>query len=88
MAGGIYTTMLPDADSFSQALYTFDIGQNDLTAGYFANKTVEQVGTADVPEIISQFKNAVTVGLCFILCSSDCFCLKGNHHRCVFFFFW
>ncbi|CAH2066006.1 unnamed protein product, partial [Thlaspi arvense] len=58
--GGIYTTMLPEADSFSQALYTFDIGQNDLTAAYFANKTVEQVGAVDVPEIISQFKNAVT----------------------------
>ncbi|KAG5380547.1 hypothetical protein IGI04_028389, partial [Brassica rapa subsp. trilocularis] len=58
--GGVYTTMLPEADSFSQALYTFDIGQNDLTAAYFANKTVEQIGTTDVPEIISQFKNAVT----------------------------
>ncbi|KAL0807111.1 hypothetical protein Bca101_099603 [Brassica carinata] len=59
-SGGVYTTMLPEADSFSQALYTFDIGQNDLTAAYFANKTVEQIGTTDVPEIISQFKNAVT----------------------------
>ncbi|VVA94417.1 unnamed protein product [Arabis nemorensis] len=58
--GGVYTTMLPEANSFSQALYTFDIGQNDLTAGYFANKTVEQIGTIDVPEVISQFKNAVT----------------------------
>ncbi|CAN7129743.1 unnamed protein product [Brassica rapa subsp. narinosa] len=58
--GGVHTTMLPEADSFSQALYTFDIGQNDLTAAYFANKTVEQIGTTDVPEIISQFKNAVT----------------------------
>ncbi|XP_010470714.1 PREDICTED: alpha-L-fucosidase 3-like [Camelina sativa] len=56
--GGVYKTMLPDADSFSQALYTFDMGQNDLTAGYFANKTVEQVET-EVPEIISQFKNAI-----------------------------
>lgn len=63
VTGGIYTTMLPEANSFSQALYTFDIGQNDLTAGYFANKTVEQIGTVDVPEIISQFKNAVTVSL-------------------------
>jgi alpha-L-fucosidase len=43
-------------------LYTFDIGQNDLTAGYFANKTVEQVET-EVPEIISQFMNAIKVGL-------------------------
>ncbi|KAL1207355.1 Alpha-L-fucosidase 3 [Cardamine amara subsp. amara] len=56
--GGIYTTILPEADSFSQALYTFDIGQNDLTAAYFANKTVEQVET-EVPEIISQFRNAI-----------------------------
>jgi alpha-L-fucosidase len=50
--------MLPESDSFSKALYTFDIGQNDLTAGYFANKTVEQVET-EVPEIISQFMNAI-----------------------------
>lgn len=60
--GGVYKTMLPESDSFSKALYTFDIGQNDLTAGYFANKTVEQVET-EVPEIISQFMNAIKVGL-------------------------
>lgn len=70
-------TMLPEADSFSQALYTFDIGQNDLTAAYFANKTVEQIGTTDVPEIISQFKNAVTVGLSVLYSVTiNAFCLK------------
>ncbi|CAF1903426.1 BnaC02g17620D [Brassica napus] len=58
--GGIYTTMLPEANSFSKALYTIDIGQNDLTAGYFAKKTVKEIGTTDVPELISQFKTAVT----------------------------
>ena len=53
--------MLPEANSFSKALYTIDIGQNDLTAGYFAKKTVQEIGTTDVPELISQFKTAVTV---------------------------
>lgn len=80
--GGVYTTMLPEAGSFSQALYTFDIGQNDLTAAYFANKTVEQVET-EVPEIISQFKNAVKVGFSvsnYLLY----FCLKEIIKMCFF----
>lgn len=62
MTGGIYTTILPEANSFSKALYTIDIGQNDLTAGYFAKKSVKEIGTTDVPQLIIQFKTAVTVG--------------------------
>ncbi|GMN41516.1 hypothetical protein TIFTF001_010742 [Ficus carica] len=31
--GGLFGTSLPKEEDFSQALYTFDIGQNDLTAG-------------------------------------------------------
>ncbi|OMO81624.1 Lipase, GDSL [Corchorus olitorius] len=55
---GIFEKLLPKEDYFSQALYTFDMGQNDLTAGYKLNLTTEQV-KASVPDILSQFSNAV-----------------------------
>ncbi|KAL9685491.1 hypothetical protein QQ045_022941 [Rhodiola kirilowii] len=52
--GGVYKTLLPKAEDFANALYTFDIGQNDLTAGYFDNKTTDEV-RASVPDIIDKF---------------------------------
>ncbi|KAF3447614.1 hypothetical protein FNV43_RR12801 [Rhamnella rubrinervis] len=39
---------------FKQALYTFDIGQNDLGEGIFGNLTIQQVN-ASVPDIVSSF---------------------------------
>ncbi|KAL1314208.1 hypothetical protein HN51_040979 [Arachis hypogaea] len=56
--GGVYETMLPRAEYFSRALYTFDIGQNDLAAGYFHNMTIDQV-RAYVPDVLAQFKTIV-----------------------------
>lgn len=56
--GGMFETLLPKADYFSKALYTFDIGQNDLTAGYKLNLTTEQI-KASVPDMLAQFSNAV-----------------------------
>ncbi|KAK4282060.1 hypothetical protein QN277_013481 [Acacia crassicarpa] len=56
--GGLYAALLPKAVDFSRALYTFDIGQNDLTAGYFHNMSTDQV-KAYVPDILAQFKNVV-----------------------------
>lgn len=56
--GGIFETLMPKADYFSKALYTIDIGQNDLTAGYKLNLTTEQV-KANVPDMLGQFSNAV-----------------------------
>lgn len=58
--------MLPKEDYFSQALYTFDIGQNDLTAGYKLNMTIEQV-KAYVPDVLGQFSNVIKVQLFFFL---------------------
>lgn len=58
--------MLPKEDYFSRALYTFDIGQNDLTAGYKLNMTIEQV-KAYVPDVLGQFSNVIKVQLFFIL---------------------
>ncbi|KAK4488803.1 hypothetical protein RD792_004593 [Penstemon davidsonii] len=56
--GGVFKGLLPEAKDFSHALYTFDIGQNDLTAGYFLNMTSDQV-RASIPDILNQFKTIV-----------------------------
>ncbi|KAK2416285.1 GDSL esterase/lipase [Trifolium repens] len=56
--GGIYKTLLPKAEDFSRALYTFDIGQNDLASGYFHNMSIDQV-KAYVPDVLAQFKNTI-----------------------------
>ncbi|KAI9169142.1 hypothetical protein LWI28_007618 [Acer negundo] len=56
--GGVFEKLLPLEDSFSRALYTFDIGQNDLTAGYKLNVTTDQV-KAYVPDVLHQFSNVV-----------------------------
>lgn len=56
--GGVFEKLLPKAQDFSRALYTFDIGQNDLTAGYFHNMSTDQV-RACVPDVLAQFKNTI-----------------------------
>ncbi|KAJ0725808.1 putative alpha-L-fucosidase [Helianthus annuus] len=54
----VFKKLMPKVEDFSHALYTFDIGQNDLTAGLFQNLTVEEV-RASVPDIVGQFKTVV-----------------------------
>ncbi|GAB2297914.1 hypothetical protein Dimus_031999 [Dionaea muscipula] len=56
--GGVYSELLPKLESFSEALYTFDIGQNDLTAGYFLNMSTDEV-RAYVPDLVDQFTTIV-----------------------------
>ncbi|CAA0814102.1 GDSL esterase/lipase [Striga hermonthica] len=53
--GGVYEGLLPKNKDFRRALYAFDIGQNDLTAGYFLNMTTDQVRRY-VPDVLDQFK--------------------------------
>lgn len=60
LAGGVFKRLLPKARVFSRALYTFDIGQNDLTAGYFLNMTTDEV-RAYIPDVLGQFKTYVKV---------------------------
>ncbi|KAL1179433.1 hypothetical protein V6Z11_A03G159200 [Gossypium hirsutum] len=55
---GVFHKLLPKEDYFSKALYTFDIGQNDLTAGYKLNLTTEQI-KAYVPDVLLQLSEAV-----------------------------
>lgn len=48
---------LPEPEDFSKALYMFDIGQNDLDAGF--RKMSNREVLADIPNIISLFADAV-----------------------------
>ncbi|XP_062158430.1 GDSL esterase/lipase At3g26430-like [Alnus glutinosa] len=57
--GEVFEKLLPKEDYFSEALYTFDIGQNDLTAGYKLNMTTEQVKAYVVPDVLGQFSNII-----------------------------
>lgn len=59
-----FGALVPKSEHFSNALYTFDIGQNDLTAGYSHQMTVDQVKEF-VPEVLAQFKTIIKVNLCF-----------------------
>ncbi|KAE8077454.1 hypothetical protein FH972_016016 [Carpinus fangiana] len=56
--GGIYANLMPKRDYFPKALYTFDIGQNDLGEGFFSNMTIEEVN-ASVPDIVNKFSTNV-----------------------------
>ncbi|KAI9395040.1 hypothetical protein POPTR_005G177900v4 [Populus trichocarpa] len=40
--GGVFARLIPKEEYFQKALYTFDIGQNDLGAGFFGNMSVER----------------------------------------------
>ncbi|KAJ9554497.1 hypothetical protein OSB04_018542 [Centaurea solstitialis] len=54
----VFKRLMPKTKDFSRALYTFDIGQNDLTAGLFQNLSIDQV-RASVPDIVGQFKTVI-----------------------------
>ncbi|KAL5988070.1 Alpha-L-fucosidase 3 [Asimina triloba] len=54
----VFKGLLPHQDYFSRALYTFDIGQNDLTAGYFLGWSVDEV-RANIPDILDKFTTMV-----------------------------
>jgi hypothetical protein len=58
--GGVFARLMPKEEYFQKALYTFDIGQNDLGAGFFGNMSVEEVN-ASVPNIVNTFLTNVKV---------------------------
>ncbi|EEF48393.1 Esterase precursor, putative [Ricinus communis] len=63
--GGVFAKLMPKKEYFPNALYTFDIGQNDLQAGLLQNMSFEEV-KASVPDIINKFsitiKNITRLG--------------------------
>lgn len=56
--GGVYASLMPKKAYFAKALYTFDIGQNDLTHSLSLNKTAKEVMTA-VSDIANQFTDNI-----------------------------
>ncbi|XP_015894506.2 alpha-L-fucosidase 3 [Ziziphus jujuba] len=54
----VFKSLLPPAEYFNDALYTFDIGQNDLTSGYFSNMSVTEV-KAYIPDVLLQLSNTI-----------------------------
>ncbi|XP_042515205.1 GDSL esterase/lipase At3g26430-like [Macadamia integrifolia] len=56
--GGIYTNLLPKEEFLGQALYTFDIGQNDIGLGLFNNQSPEEI-KADIPDVISKLSKNI-----------------------------
>ncbi|KAF6152786.1 hypothetical protein GIB67_004615 [Kingdonia uniflora] len=52
--GGFFKTLLPKEDYFDRALYTFDIGQNDLTAAFLDKKSTSEI-KASIPDMLSNF---------------------------------
>lgn len=50
---------MPQADYFSQGLYMFDIGQNDLASAFYS-KNEDQV-IAFIPTILSEFERGLKV---------------------------
>lgn len=59
-AGDVFKDLLPPLEYFSRALYTLDVGQNDLTAGYVSNMTTEEV-KATIPDILTKFTDVIKV---------------------------
>ncbi|ONM03605.1 GDSL-like lipase/acylhydrolase [Zea mays] len=55
--GDMHSRYIPQQDPFSEGLYTFDIGQNDL-AGEFYSRTEDQV-IVSIPTILLEFENGL-----------------------------
>ncbi|GJN11188.1 hypothetical protein PR202_ga29361 [Eleusine coracana subsp. coracana] len=56
--GGVYRQLLPKGEYFSKALYTFDIGQNDITSSYFVNQSTEEV-EAIIPDLMERLTSVI-----------------------------
>ncbi|KAH7290541.1 hypothetical protein KP509_30G052900 [Ceratopteris richardii] len=53
-----FSSILPQRSHFDEALYVLDIGQNDLTSGYFLNYTHQQVRDS-IPQVLNEFQGHV-----------------------------
>ncbi|KAL6217126.1 hypothetical protein ACLB2K_010343 [Fragaria x ananassa] len=57
--GGIFASLMPMEEYFSKALYTFDIGQNDLGEAILSRNMPIQEVNASVPDIITGFSTNI-----------------------------
>ncbi|XP_038985399.1 GDSL esterase/lipase At3g26430-like isoform X2 [Phoenix dactylifera] len=53
--GGVYRELMPRKEYFSRALYTFDIGQNDITAFSFLNISANDY----IPNALNEFSSVI-----------------------------
>ncbi|KAK7385193.1 hypothetical protein VNO78_30906 [Psophocarpus tetragonolobus] len=56
--GGAIATLMPPNDYFAKALYTFDIGQNDLTAAILTKRTPVVI-SASIPKLVNALTSNV-----------------------------
>ncbi|KAI3939849.1 hypothetical protein MKW98_029625 [Papaver atlanticum] len=56
--GGVFQNLMPQSEYCSQALYTIDIGQNDITSGYKIGMSKEQIRNV-TSDILDQFSENV-----------------------------
>jgi hypothetical protein len=61
LTGGSATVNLPQPDVFDKALYTLDIGQNDISEAFSSNLTETQINTLVIPQIISELTSQLKV---------------------------
>lgn len=76
-----FKTDLPRPRDFSRALYTIDIGQNDLAYGF--QHTNEAQVLASIPDILKQFSAAVKVSNISWLSSSKGFITVISANICL-----
>lgn len=60
MKGGVFATLMPKEEIFPKALYTFDIGQNDIGNALLSSLTIEEVN-ASVPDVVNRFSANIQV---------------------------
>ncbi|KAG8633109.1 esterase-like isoform X1 [Manihot esculenta] len=56
--GGVFATLMPKEEIFPKALYTFDIGQNDIGNALLSSLTIEEVN-ASVPDVVNRFSENI-----------------------------
>lgn len=58
--GGVFASYMPKGESFAKALYTFDIGQNDLAQGLFTGMSIDEIKQS-LPDLVSSFTDILKV---------------------------
>lgn len=63
LVGGVFASYMPKSESFAKALYTFDIGQNDLAQGLFTGMSIDQIKQS-LPDLVNGFTEILKVIIC------------------------
>ena len=61
LKGGPARVNLPQPDVFDKALYTMDVGQNDISHAFSSNLTESQINTLVIPQIINELTSQLKV---------------------------